>query len=138
MTLTRTCSRAHRGDPSKDIARGLFWRLGKWSAVRRWYVVAAWALILAGVTFGSSLLNGSFNQEFALPNTSAQVGWDLLEAHTKQGPTPAVAGRTVFNALSGDLHPSEAMIESSAAEVGGLSRSEKESDYRLHRSGYDG
>jgi RND superfamily putative drug exporter len=109
----------------------MFWKLGKWSADRRWFVVVAWVLVLVGVTFGSSSLNGAFNQVFALPNTSTQIGSDLLKAHTDQPSTlasGAATGKIVFHVSSGDLKGSKALIDAAVADVGRLSTVKSISD----------
>lgn len=108
----------------EDGSRGLFWKLGKWCADQRWYVVVVWALILVGVTFGSSSLNGAFNQTFALPHTSAHTGADLLNAHTDQPAAlngGAATGKIVFHRSSGNLQADTATIDSSVAEIASLS-----------------
>ncbi|MCU1557722.1 MAG: putative integral rane export protein, partial [Microbacteriaceae bacterium] len=107
----------------EDGSRGLFWKLGKWCADHRWYIVVAWALILVGVTFGSSSLNGAFNQTFALPGTSAQIGADLVKAHTDQPAAlngGAASGKVVFHRSSGTLQSNKTTIDASVAEIAGL------------------
>jgi RND superfamily putative drug exporter len=101
----------------------MFWKLGAWAARWRWLIVAAWALILVGVALGSSTLNGAFNQTFALPGTSAQVGADLLEAHTGQPSAlngGGATGKVVFHVPTGSLQADQAVIEAAVAEVADL------------------
>src|SRR3982074_3785761 len=106
--MTLTASRPPGNLPlqtssSDSPKRGWFWRLGAWSARWRWLVVAAWLLVLAGVTIGSSPLNGSYNATFNLPNSSAQIGADLLQAHTGHSTavsSGAATGNVVFHAAS--------------------------------------
>src|SRR3979411_933853 len=78
---------------------GLYFRLGAWCAKWRWLVVAVWLLVLAGATFGSTALNGAYNATLSLPNSSAQIGADLIKAHSSQAgaaaPGPAPAARAL-------------------------------------------
>ena len=95
--------------------------------------VAAWLLVLAGVTIGSSTLNGSYNATFNLPNSSAQIGADLLQAHTGQSnavSSGAATGDVVFHVASGSLVDQKVAIESSVASIGRLSTVRAVSDRR--------
>jgi RND superfamily putative drug exporter len=87
-------------------------------------VVAVWVLLLAAVTFGSSALNGSYNATFTLPNSSAQIGADLLKAHANQANAAApgtATGDVVFHVSNGALADQKAELDASVAAIGRLS-----------------
>ncbi len=115
-----------------NVTPGLFWRIGRWCARRRWFVVAAWVIILAAVTLGSSSLNGAFNQAFTLPNSAAQNGADLLTAHTAHTPGTAsntATGKIVLHSASSiALQTEKATIERSIGDVVKLSKVKAVSD----------
>jgi RND superfamily putative drug exporter len=60
------------------------YRMGKWSAHRKWLVISTWLVILAGVYIVGSALNGTFNAQLSLPNTPTQIGANLISSHTNQ------------------------------------------------------
>src|SRR4030088_65733 len=79
---------------------GLYSRLGAWCAKWRWLVVAVWLLVLAGAAFGSTALNRSYKATLSLPRSAAQIGADLIKAHSNQAnaATPGTAtGEVVFH-----------------------------------------
>ncbi|MFE0676915.1 MMPL family transporter [Streptomyces sp. NPDC058867] len=68
--------------PAPHRARpGLLHRLGRGCARRPWWVVAAWLLVLLTALGADRARGGGFDDDFALPGTSAQTGADLLEEH---------------------------------------------------------
>src|SRR3979490_1473804 len=101
--------------PSPILPRaGLYSRLGAWCAKWRWLVVAVWLLVLAGTTFGSTALNGSYNATLSLPNSSAQIGADLIKAHANQANAAApgtATGEVVFHVSNGALADHKAELD---------------------------
>src|SRR3977135_1387158 len=103
---------------------GLYSRLCAGCARWRWLVVAAWLLVLAGATFGSTALNGSYNATLSLPSSSAQIGADLIKAHANQAGAAApgtATGDIVFHVSSGALADQKTAIDASVAAIGQLS-----------------
>ncbi|MFE7170408.1 MMPL family transporter [Streptomyces sp. NPDC057616] len=60
---------------------GRLHRLGRRCARRPWWVIACWLLVLLAVLFADRAWGGTYDDDFALPGTSAQTGADLLDAH---------------------------------------------------------
>ncbi|WP_460529686.1 MMPL family transporter [Flindersiella endophytica] len=67
-----------------------FERLAGWSQRHRWWALALWVLVLAGVTVGSNAIGDAFRNDFSLPGTQSQQALDALETHA-----PDQAGATV-------------------------------------------
>src|SRR5512132_3014130 len=67
-----------------------FERLAVWSYRRRWRALAAWVVVLAGVTVASQLVGDDYRNDFSLPGTESQRAVDTLKEHA-----PAQAGSTV-------------------------------------------
>ena len=67
-----------------------FERLAAWSYGHRWWAVALWVAVLAGVTLASQALGSSFRNDFSLPGSDSQRVLDTLKQHA-----PAQAGATV-------------------------------------------
>ncbi len=124
--------RSDRPRPSAPVPRrGLFWRLGYYCARRAWFVLGAWLVFLVAVTFGSSALNGVYNAALNLPNSSAQIGADIVKAHTYQAgtSTPGVArGDVVFHATRGSLADYKGSIQAAVSSIGLLSTVKAVSD----------
>ena len=67
-----------------------FERLAAWSYRRRWAALAAWVLVLAGVTVAAQLVGDDYHNDFSLPGTESQRAVDALNQHA-----PAHAGGSV-------------------------------------------
>jgi putative drug exporter of the RND superfamily len=77
------------------------YRLGRWAAARRWWVVAAWLLAATATVGLSQLVGGEFSEEFGVPGTEAETAQQLLVERF-----PAQSGgsaRLVLHAPSGEL-----------------------------------
>ncbi|TFB96877.1 MMPL family transporter [Cryobacterium sp. MDB1-18-2] len=110
--------------PRTPTDHGFFWKLGGWCAERRWAVIITWTLLLVAVTLGSSALNGAYNAAFVLPNSSAQIGADLLKSHTDQTGKAArgtASGDVVFHVSSGTLAAQQSAIQASITSIASLS-----------------
>ena len=55
-------------------------RLARTSYHRRWWVVAAWLVLLVGLNALNSAAGGTFRDEFKLPGSESQDAVDLLQA----------------------------------------------------------
>lgn len=109
----------------------LFHRLGAFSAQRAWFVVAAWIIIVVAATLGSSALNASYNASFTLPGSPAQMGADLLRAHTPQASAAsanASSATIVFHVSSGSLRSEKGAIEAASKSVRALPTVKEVSD----------
>jgi len=97
-----------------------FERLAAWSYSHRWWAVALWVAVLAGVTLASQALGSSFRNDFSLPGTDSQRVLDTLKQHA-----PAQAGATVQVVLQDPdgLRQSRARerVEAMLGELRGLS-----------------
>ena len=78
----------------------VFERLAGWSTRHRWWAVAAWFLVLIGLTVGSQAVGLAYHNDFSLPGTQSQEALDLLRQHS-----PAQAGDTI-QAVVGRLRAS--------------------------------
>jgi putative drug exporter of the RND superfamily len=74
----------------------VFERLAGWSTRHRWWAVAAWFLVLIGLTVGSQAAGVAYHNDFSLPGTQSQEALDLLREHA-----PARAGDTVQVVVAG-------------------------------------
>ncbi|MCW2911026.1 MAG: putative integral rane export protein, partial [Actinomycetia bacterium] len=93
-------------------------RFGRWCARHPWPVVAVWAVLLVGVTFGHRALGGAYTDNFSLPNSPSQAGAALLQTHEPQA--GGLGGQLVFTVSSGSLASHRSAIESSVAKVRAL------------------
>ena len=59
---------------------GALERLGVWAARRRWWVIAAWVLILVGLWLGRSAFGGTFVNDYSVPGSQSEQGLDVLRA----------------------------------------------------------
>jgi RND superfamily putative drug exporter len=72
-------------------------RLARFCYRRRWRVLGAWVVLLAGLFVLNSSFGGKFLDDFDLPGSESQEAVDLLEEHgfdTRAGAT----GQVVFQA----------------------------------------
>jgi RND superfamily putative drug exporter len=74
----------------------VFERLAGWSTRHRWWAVAAWFLVLIGLTVGSQAVGVAYHNDFSLPGTQSQEALDLLRQHA-----PARAGDTIQVVVAG-------------------------------------
>ena len=97
----------------------LLYSLGRWSARRRWVVLAAWLLLLAlGGTAAAAFGKGLDNQ-VTIPGTESQIAFERLAATF-----PEVAGtsaRIVLVPPAGDTIDDPAFAEAVAGEVDAIS-----------------
>ncbi|MFI1439190.1 MMPL family transporter [Streptomyces fructofermentans] len=103
-----------RAEPEHRAPAGLLHRLGRRCARRPWRVLAAWLLVLLAAVAADRAWGGSYEDDFAMPGTSAQTGADLLDAHgSKQ--VRGTASQIV-------LHPGDGPLEAHRDTVGGALR----------------
>lgn len=96
-----------------------FERLAALSYGYRWWAVALWVAVLAGVTLASQALGSNFRNDFSLPGTESQRVLDTLKQHA-----PAQAGATVQIVLQNPdglrASPTRERVETLLVEVRGL------------------
>ena len=68
----------------------MFAWLAGWSYRRRWWALALWVLVLAGVTGAAQAVGGRYHNDFSLPGTESQQALDTLRERA-----PAQAGAAV-------------------------------------------
>lgn len=56
----------------------LLFKIGRWSFLHRWVVIAAWLLIFACLGGSAAALQKGFNDKFAIPGTPSQDAAELL------------------------------------------------------------
>lgn len=103
---------------------GILYRLGRWAAARRKWVLSGWILLLVVIGGLGLTLHGKLSTEFSVPGIESQNAQDLLTSEF-----PAAAGgtvRVVFQAKAGqDLtsagtHTLISAVQTNAAAVGGV------------------
>ncbi|HZC26634.1 MAG TPA: MMPL family transporter [Actinopolymorphaceae bacterium] len=67
-----------------------FERLAGWSYRRRWWALALWVVVLAGVGTASHVVGSDYHNDFSLPGTESQAALDTL-----QRKAPAQSGDSV-------------------------------------------
>jgi uncharacterized membrane protein YdfJ with MMPL/SSD domain len=77
------------------------YRLGRWAAARRRWVVAAWLLAAIATVGLSQLVGGEFSEEFGVPGTEAETAQQLLVARFPE--QSGGSARLVLHAPSGVL-----------------------------------
>jgi putative drug exporter of the RND superfamily len=92
----------------------VFERLAGWSTRHRWWAVAAWFLVLIGLTVGSQAVGVAYHNDFSLPGTQSQQALDLLRQHA-----PARAGDTIQVVVAGSA-VSAPEVRSVTASLEGL------------------
>jgi RND superfamily putative drug exporter len=71
-------------------------RLASFCYRRRWFVVAAWIIVLVGVNVAGSSLGSAFSQSFSLPASDSQQAFELV-GESGEG----IRGEVVFKADAG-------------------------------------
>ncbi|GAA4265284.1 MMPL family transporter [Frondihabitans peucedani] len=79
---------------------GLLYRLGRFSARRRWTVIIAWVVIIALAGVGFSLFKGPVSSSISIPGTATEKVTDELAA--KFPKASGGSGSLVFATTSGD------------------------------------
>ena len=98
-----------------------FEQLAAWSYGHRWWAMAFWVAVLAGVTLASQALGSNFRNDFSLPGTESQRVLDTLKQHA-----PAQAGSAVQVVLQDPeglrQSPTRERVEAMLGELRGLPR----------------
>jgi RND superfamily putative drug exporter len=81
-------------------------------------VLAAWAVVLAGLLAASAALGATYSNDVDLSGTQSATGLSLLEAHS-QG-VGGYSGLVVFNSRSGTLASHSSQLEDSITALGKL------------------
>ena len=81
-------------------------------------VLAAWAVVLAGLLAASAALGATYSNDVDLSGTQSATGLSLLEAHS-QG-VGGYSGLVVFNSRSGTLASHSTQLEDSITALGKL------------------
>ncbi|MCX6500908.1 MAG: MMPL family transporter [Microbacterium sp.] len=76
------------------------YRVGRFAAHRRWWVIAAWLLLVIGAQVGGTALGGTLASSFSIPGTQAQTALDTLEQRFPQ--TSGASVKIVLHAPAGD------------------------------------
>ncbi len=91
-----------REDPGAPVSVGSSSpaRLGAWCHDRRWFVLAAWIVVLVVVNGISSTVGDAYRQDLNLPDVESRAGFDLLEEQFS-GRGTGLTGTIVFQADQG-------------------------------------
>ncbi|MDX2709021.1 MMPL family transporter [Streptomyces sp. PA03-6a] len=108
-----------RTRPPRTAGPGLLHRAGRGCARHPWRVIAAWLLVLLAAVAADRAWGGAYQDDFALPGTSAQTGADLLDAHGAPG-TRGTASQIVLRARHGGLADHRDAVASAVARVADL------------------
>jgi RND superfamily putative drug exporter len=94
----------------------VFERLAGWSQRHRWWALAVWVVVLAGVTAGSQAVGDDYHNDFSLPGTESQRA---LEALRDNAPAQAGSSVQIVLAAPGGLNaaPARTRVEAMLAEV---------------------
>jgi RND superfamily putative drug exporter len=71
--------------------------LAAWSGRHRWWAVAAWVGVLAGVTVAAQSAGTAYHNDFSLPGAQSQQALEALRAHS-----PVQAGDTIQIVVAAD------------------------------------
>ncbi|CNG55718.1 putative RND superfamily drug exporter [Mycobacterium tuberculosis] len=94
----------------------MLFALGRFSARHRWWVLAAWALLVIGVVAGARSAGESFNNDLTLSGTDSQAAYDTLRARY-----PDMAGdgmQVVIHSERGTISPGvEQKVQAAVSDV---------------------
>ena len=97
---------------------GALERLGIWAARRRWWVIAAWVLILVGLWLGRSAFGGTFVNDYSVPGSQSSAG-PRRAARPTSRPQSGYGGQIVFHADDRQgRRPVQAAVETAMKNVG--------------------
>ena len=85
------------------MAKFLF-KVGRWSYRKKWWVIAAWTMILAAVLGSAGVLQKGFSNEFNIPGTPSYNAAMMIEELWPGQPNPVAASSVniVFQASEGE------------------------------------
>src|SRR4051812_39438378 len=83
----------------------MFERVAAWSIHHRWWAVAVWFAVVAGLTAASQAAGTAYHNDFSLPGTQSQQALDLLRAHspTQSGDTVQVVVASAAGVSAADV-----------------------------------
>lgn len=93
-------------------------RVGLLAARRRWYVIAAWVVILAVVALLRSQFGGEFVNDYTVPGSESSAGIAVLKKDFPQ--QSGYAGQIVFHARTGTLTADAPAVNNAMTSVGKL------------------
>ncbi|BCJ32892.1 membrane protein [Actinocatenispora thailandica] len=93
--------------------------MGRFCARHGWWVAAAWLVLLVGATVGNRLAGGTYSDDFQIPNSPAQQGANLLQAH--DAAAGGQSGQLVFTVGHGTVADHRSQVETATHDVGALS-----------------
>ncbi|MFE6283659.1 MMPL family transporter [Streptomyces sp. NPDC057877] len=115
-TSRLTIDPATPGPPRRP---GRLHRTGRWCARRPWRVLGTWLLIALAAVAADRAWGGTYEDDFALPGTSAQTGADLLDEHGSDG-VRGTASQIVLHTGDGRLVSHREAVDEAVGELGAL------------------
>jgi putative drug exporter of the RND superfamily len=92
--------------------------LGGFSVRRRWFVVAAWVIILGGLLLARQQFGGAYVNNYNVPGTQSDDGLNRLNStFSSQG---GYAGQIVFHTTKGTVSADAATVNQATANIGKL------------------
>ena len=92
--------------------------LGRVSARRHWWIVAAWLVILVGVFLLRSAFGGEFVNNYTVPGSQSSQGRDVLTTRFPQ--QSGYAGQIVFHSSTGKVSDQSDAVSQSMANIAKL------------------
>jgi putative drug exporter of the RND superfamily len=93
-------------------------RLGVWAARRRWWVIAAWLVILLGLSVARGAAGGSFVNDYSVPGSESSQGLDVLKKDFKAA--SGYNGQIVFRADKGAVADQSQAVATAMKDLGAL------------------
>ena len=89
----------------------LLYKLGRWSFRRKWVVLVAWVIIIAGVGGSAGALQRGFNDIFNIPGTASEAAADSLVRNFPDQRNPLTStGVTMVFAAPADFTKTSCLI----------------------------
>ncbi|MBQ1088058.1 MMPL family transporter [Streptomyces sp. B93] len=105
--------------PAPPGRPGRLHRAGRWCARRPWWVLGVWLLVALAAVAADRAFGGAYEDDFALPGTSAQTGADLLKEHGSDG-VRGTASQIMLHTANGPLSGHREAIDGAVGELAEL------------------
>ena len=93
-------------------------RLGRWVVQHRWWVVAAWVLVLLAMTGADRAANGNYVNNYTVPGSQSSNGLSVLRADFRSA--SGYSGQIVFHATRGTVADQSKAVATTMKNVAAL------------------